>query len=140
MPAPRFVITHSPATSWTAAASGLLRSWAGAASRADVMLRYGLDGKYGRLGLQSLTWNRAGVATRVGTRVVVLDEALMACRQAHPASTVLPVSVYAVWPHVFLDNPLLRVPSELRSKIAQVSVPTSQQSAAGRKPGLNSSG
>lgn len=101
MPAPRFGTTDRPGDivdrsgQWLAEQLG----WRWVKSRRDVEVRAGRQVR--RLGLQSSTWNRAGVATRVSTRVTVLDEALRAWREAHPASTVLPVSAYSVWPHVY---------------------------------------
>lgn len=73
--------------------------WRWVKSRRDAEVRAGRQ--IHRLGLQPSKWNRAGVATWVSTRVTVLDEDLQAWRQAHPASTVLPVSQYPVRPHVY---------------------------------------
>jgi len=58
--------------------------WRWLKSRRDVEVRAGRQVR--RLGLQSSTWNRAGVATWVSTRVMVLDADLTAWRHAHPAS------------------------------------------------------
>jgi hypothetical protein len=101
MPAPRFAITDWPGDivdrsgQWLAEQLG----WRWVKNRRDVEVRAGRQVR--RLGLQSSTWNRAGVATRASTRVIVLDPALRTWREAHPASTVLPVSAYAAWPHVY---------------------------------------
>jgi hypothetical protein len=105
MPAPRFGVTDRPGDildltgRWLAEQLG----WRWVKSRRDLEVQAGRQVR--RLGLQPSRWNRAGVATRVSTRVIVLDEELGAWRTAYPAGTVLPVSKHPV--RLYVYNTLL---------------------------------
>ena len=101
MPAPRFGVTDRPGDildrsgRWLAEQLGW--RWVKSRHALEVQARRQVR----RLVLQPSKWNRAGVATRASTRVMVLDEDLRAWRKVHPAGSVLPFSEYPVRPHVY---------------------------------------
>lgn len=105
MPAPRFEVTDRPgdilngAGRWLAAQLG----WRWVKSRGTAEFR---DGRQVlRLVLQSSKWSRAGVATWVFARVMVLDDGLPGWRAAHPESTLFPCPSRP--PRRFVYNSLL---------------------------------
>jgi hypothetical protein len=112
MPAPRFGVADRPgdildgAGRWLAAELG----WRWVKSRRDVDIRHG--SRVLRLGLQSSTWSRSGVATWVSARVTVLDTGLTRWRKAWPESTVFPPSASPARPCVY-SSLLINVEGDL---------------------------